>query len=161
VIEDAEEGAFLTLGPWDRPGPSRGVAALLHDAEGRVLMQLRDDRPGVAFAGWWTLFGGGVEPGETLRGAMAREFAEETGVTLDPAALTPFARVISTWGANRLRHYVFSAPAAFGPEGVRVGEGAGFAFMTPEQVAAHKVIPEIAFAVSRFVFARRTAVSPA
>jgi 8-oxo-dGTP diphosphatase len=154
VIEDPEEVAFATLGRWERPGPARGAGVILHDAAGRVLMQLRDDAPGIAYPGWWTVFGGGVEPGETLRAAAAREVAEEIGVALDPAALVPFARALSSWGEGRLRLYLFAAPAGFGPEAVRVAEGAGFAFLTPAQVASMRVIPEVQAAVGRFCAGR-------
>jgi 8-oxo-dGTP diphosphatase len=115
---------------------------LLRDARGRVLMQLRDDFPEVAWGGWWTAFGGAVEPGETLRAAALREFAEETGVALDPAAPRPFARTLSS-GASRRRLYLFETRVDLDPAAIRVGEGAGFAFMTAAQVAEHRVIPEI------------------
>jgi 8-oxo-dGTP pyrophosphatase MutT (NUDIX family) len=53
--------------------------------EGRVLLQLargllRGDRR-------WLTIGGGLEPGETLAEAAAREMREEAGIVVDPAAL--------------------------------------------------------------------------
>jgi 8-oxo-dGTP diphosphatase len=142
VTEDPEEADFATIGAWARPGPDRGAGVLLRDARGRVLMQLRDAFPEVARGGWWTLFGGGVEPGETLREAALREFAEETGVALDPAAPRPLARMLSS-GPSRRRLYFFEARLDLAPAAIRVGEGAGFAFMTAAQLAEHRVIPEI------------------
>jgi len=47
-----------------------------------VLLQLRDDLPGVSFGGTWCLPGGGVEKGEKPKEAAIREFAEETGYRL-------------------------------------------------------------------------------
>lgn len=68
-----EAGGVLARGPFK----IRDVAALLVTADGRYLMQLRDDVPQLRVAGHWGLFGGGVEPGETHREALARELVEE------------------------------------------------------------------------------------
>lgn len=56
------------------------VSALLRNAEGRVLAQLRDDRPGLIFPGCWSTLGGRIEPTETPEQAMRRELAEEIEV---------------------------------------------------------------------------------
>ena len=46
--------------------------------ERRVLMQLRDDKEGIAFPGKWGFFGGGIEPGESPEGvAPGAELLEE------------------------------------------------------------------------------------
>lgn len=61
--------------------PFREVAAgLLVTEDGRYLMQLRDDLPGVSLPGHWGCFGGGVDPGESAAAAMARELEEELGI---------------------------------------------------------------------------------
>lgn len=61
--------------------PYRDVAAaLLVTEDGRYLMQLRDDRPGVSLPGHWGCFGGGVETGESAADAMVRELEEELGI---------------------------------------------------------------------------------
>ena len=41
------------------------------------LLQLRDHTPGIVYAGYWSFFGGAIEPGETLWQALQRELAEE------------------------------------------------------------------------------------
>ncbi|HRN17449.1 MAG TPA: NUDIX domain-containing protein [Trueperaceae bacterium] len=51
-------------------------AVLLHP-DGRVLMQLRDDKPGIESPGQWSLFGGGLDEGETPEEGMLREVEEE------------------------------------------------------------------------------------
>lgn len=59
-----------------------GVRAILLDAEERVFLVRHSYVPG------WHLPGGAVEPGETLREAVTREVAEETGIAVTgPAVL--------------------------------------------------------------------------
>lgn len=54
------------------------VSVILVDKRGRVLLQLRDQKPEL-FPGCWTLPGGMVEPGETPLEAIIREMIEEIG----------------------------------------------------------------------------------
>jgi 8-oxo-dGTP pyrophosphatase MutT (NUDIX family) len=66
---------------------SRGTARVLPvDRDGRVLLLLGREllRRGDHF---WLSVGGGIERGETLVQAAARELREETGIAVDPAAL--------------------------------------------------------------------------
>lgn len=56
------------------------LAAILTNNEREVLLQLRDDKPGLAFAGHWTLPGGRVEPGEDATEAIECEIFEELGI---------------------------------------------------------------------------------
>jgi len=65
------------------------VAAALVDDQGRVLIAQRP--AGKAFAGLWEFPGGKVEPGENLEAALVRELGEELGISVDAAALEPFA----------------------------------------------------------------------
>ena len=62
-----------------RPELRNAARALLLDPDGRVLL-LRGSDPAAPEAGtWWITPGGGLEPGEDARAAVAREVAEETG----------------------------------------------------------------------------------
>ncbi|MFR9723261.1 NUDIX domain-containing protein [Streptomyces sp. MS19] len=50
---------------------------------GEVLLQHRDDKKGICWPGYWSVPGGGREPGETPGEAAFRELKEETGISLD------------------------------------------------------------------------------
>lgn len=66
-----------------RPGSAaelpvgRWCAAALLVCNGRYLMQLRDDKPGILLPDHWALFGGSLDPGEDAAAAMRRELVEE------------------------------------------------------------------------------------
>lgn len=53
------------------------ASVVVKNHKGQVLLVLRANEPD---AGCWTISGGRVEPGETLKGAAVREVFEETGL---------------------------------------------------------------------------------
>ncbi|CAO5166636.1 8-oxo-dGTP diphosphatase [Frankia sp. AiPs1] len=53
------------------------VSAIVTDGDGAVLLIRRTDN------GYWSIPGGGIEPGETVRQAAAREVSEETGIDVE------------------------------------------------------------------------------
>lgn len=130
---------FADIGVLPQTVTWRGACVLARDAQGRVLMQLRDSNAEIAAPGQWCLFGGAVEPGENLETAAKREFFEETGIDLQADALHPLARFASQALAGGVVH-VFALDRAVRPQELRLGEGAGFGFLTPEQVASFDLI---------------------
>lgn len=62
----------------------RCVGAIVHDAEGCLLIIRRGRAPG---KGLWSLPGGKVEPGESDAEAVVRELSEETGLRVEPGRL--------------------------------------------------------------------------
>jgi 8-oxo-dGTP diphosphatase len=55
------------------------VALAMLQRQGRWLMQLRDDSPGIVAPGCWGLFGGHLDAGESPEEAVRRELLEEIG----------------------------------------------------------------------------------
>ncbi len=126
------EAGFQTIGDWRDDAPLIGALIIPVDAEGRVLLQLRDYNT-TRYPGKWGFFGGKVEAGENLETAARREFQEEAGVRLAPDALTPRFRMSSPEVESNL--YIFEAATALSPADIVLGEGAGFAFVAPKDFA--------------------------
>ena len=58
-----------------------GAAAIIHDADGRVLLQRRSDTRD------WGVIGGATDPGEQPAQTLVREAFEETGLRVRPLRL--------------------------------------------------------------------------
>ena len=67
-----------------RPFTGAKAALLCGD---RILVYLRDDRPGLPWPAHWDLPGGGLDPFETAEQGLFREVGEEFGLRLTPAHL--------------------------------------------------------------------------
>ncbi|MDO8271553.1 MAG: NUDIX domain-containing protein [Gammaproteobacteria bacterium] len=68
-----------------------GVAGIVHDEQGRLLLQRKGD-------GTWSLPAGAIEIGETPSEAMARELLEETGIVASQL------RLIEAFGGSGFRY---------------------------------------------------------
>ena len=83
-------------------------AAIVRD--GKVLVVQRARPPA---GGLYSLPGGVVEAGESLREALVREIHEETSLAIEPLALAGFRETITRDGENRVeRHFVILPFAA-------------------------------------------------
>ena len=83
--------------------PLVGVGAVILD-QGRVVLVKRKFPP---LAGEWSIPGGRLEIGETLREAVVREAREETGLTVEPADLLGvYDRLVRDDSGRVLYHYV-------------------------------------------------------
>ncbi|WP_201449677.1 NUDIX domain-containing protein [Bradyrhizobium sp. Ai1a-2] len=69
-----------------------GAAAIVIDTDGRFLMQLRDNKPGIVDPGKISLFGGRREGNESFKDCVAREIHEELGCYLPPERFEYLAR---------------------------------------------------------------------
>jgi 8-oxo-dGTP pyrophosphatase MutT (NUDIX family) len=119
---------------------------VLHDAHGRVLVQLREpDKP---YGGMWGLVGGHIEPGETPEDAARREVREETGFAVGD--LTPFGHVT----AGGIERFVYHARA----DGeVLPGEGVAYEWLST--LDDRPFVPQDAAVLGEFL-ARRPSRSP-
>ncbi len=90
----------------DRRYPKRplvGVGAIILHRD-RILMAQRGKEP---LKGWWSLPGGALETGESLKDAVCREVREETGLEVRPlGVLEIFERIIRDAAGRPEYHYV-------------------------------------------------------
>lgn len=104
------------------------VALALLEAEGRWLVQLRDDIEGIVAPGTWGLFGGHLDPGESPEQALRRELIEEINYAAGPLRLWRQHR-----NAQRLASY-FHGPLTRPLEGLTLLEGQDLTLATPEEL---------------------------
>jgi 8-oxo-dGTP pyrophosphatase MutT (NUDIX family) len=125
-------GVDLPVGRW--------CAAALLVCDGRYLMQLRDDKPGILLPGHWALFGGSLDPGEDAAAAMRRELVEE--LELPAREITPFTemKIVLPLHPPRLdRMSFFVVPIDRGDVAAMVQhEGAGRRLFTATGLAREK-----------------------
>jgi ADP-ribose pyrophosphatase YjhB (NUDIX family) len=83
--------------------PILGVGALIFDGS-RILLAERGKEP---LKGYWSLPGGALETGETLREGIRREVREETGLSVEPYEMAEiFERIIRDAQGRAEYHYV-------------------------------------------------------
>ena len=79
------------MGNGPRPPLVLVAACVLLDGDGRILIAKRPE--GRPLAGLWEFPGGKMEPGEAPEDALIRELAEELGIEIATAYLTPLTFV--------------------------------------------------------------------
>ncbi len=132
--------------------PLIGVGAIIIDA-GRVVLVKRGHAP---LKGEWSIPGGVLEVGETLREAAIREAREETGLAVEPTELLGvYDRVLKDDAGRTLYHYVLIDFLCKRLEGEPLGAGDAeeAAWFTQESVAK-LALPEDTSDVIRKGFAR-------
>lgn len=100
---------------------------LLVRSDGAFILQVRDDKPGIANPGMVSSFGGRIEDGETPKQAAIREINEETNLQLTEADLKMYRRCIKTkkeHGEDWEVHYFVAQ--GISDEDLEVYEGSGY-----------------------------------
>jgi 8-oxo-dGTP diphosphatase len=83
--------------------PLVGIGAVLI-RRGSILMAQRGKEP---LKGWWSLPGGLVETGESLKDAVKREVLEETGLQVEPSRVFEiFERIMRDSAGAPEYHYI-------------------------------------------------------
>ena len=106
------------------PDPQQRAAAigLIVAPDGRLLLQLRDDKPGLAGRNQWGFFGGRLDPGETPEQAFLREMDEE--LAWRPRHFEPYgARAVDHEAWRVSTSHAFAAHLDAPVDTLTLGEG--------------------------------------
>ncbi len=108
------------------------AGCLVETADRRILCQLRDDKPGIAFPGYWTCTPGGhVQDGERPLVAARRELDEEFEVKVRD--LRPFSVSVRDAGKAAGVYHIFTAKLLSPESRLRCHEGQKASFLSADE----------------------------
>ncbi|MCY9783168.1 NUDIX domain-containing protein [Nocardiopsis sp. EMB25] len=129
----------------------RGAVALITNTRGEFLLHLRDDIPGIAWPGHWSVLGGGCDPGESPHAAIVRELVEEAGLTVE--GLTELFEVPDAHGSGQLVT-VFAATWDGDAHTLPLAEGIKLDWVAPAHLDTLTIPPFIRDAIDRYTATR-------
>lgn len=135
--------------------------AVIIDTAGRLILQQRDDVPGINYPGLIGLFGGHREPGETPLLCAQRELQEEIGQLLPLERFEPLVESrIQLSASERLENHVYLVRGiAF--EDLVVTEGRPLLAALDDLPGLYaRMTPATAFAVRQLIISGRILESP-
>ncbi|HET7649238.1 MAG TPA: Nudix family hydrolase [Gammaproteobacteria bacterium] len=131
------------------------VAAVLYDAQGRVLIAQRP--AGKPLAGFWEFPGGKLERGEMARDALSRELHEELGITVLDAR--PLLRFSHTYPERHVELDVWRVTRYEGAPHAR--EQQALAWVRPVALAEWNILPADQPIIQHLRLPPRMLVTPA
>lgn len=105
---------------------SVAMAIIYH--QGRYLMQLRDDIPGILYPGVWGLFGGHLEFGEEPEAGLKRELIEEIGYRVKEV------NKVGCYADERIIRHIYSCPLLVPIEQLELNEGWDLKLLTSVEI---------------------------
>ncbi|MFF1712226.1 NUDIX domain-containing protein [Streptomyces sp. NPDC058268] len=146
AVRAAGGGAIeLTEG---RPAGEGAVAIVYHPETGELLLHERDEHA-PCWPEYWSLLGGGVDPGEFADEAVRRELAEEA--RLHTGQSPQFVeRVWDRDGSGQLIS-VYAVPYTGTVEELTLGEGRQLRFVAPGELGGYVMPPYLRAVVDRWL----------
>ncbi|GGV70529.1 hypothetical protein GCM10010277_81590 [Streptomyces longisporoflavus] len=133
------------------PATTRGAVAIIANRRGELLLHLRDDLPGIAWPGHWSVLGGGCDPGEEPAAAIVRELDGEAG--LDGDGLSELFEIRDEHGSGQL--ITFFSAAWNGDEAeLPLSEGVKLQFFAPKDLEFRTIPPFIRDGITRYLATR-------
>lgn len=107
----------------------RGVCAIIQNSEGKILLQLRDDKPDIPFPNFWYLPGGALEEfDKSPEDGLMREMQEEMGITLDKLQLH------KKYEWDDKDEYVYVVPLDLNVNEIQLTEGQKIQYFSREEI---------------------------
>ncbi len=116
------------------------AGAIVVDPQNNILCQLRDDKPGIQFPGFWTCSPGGhIEPGETPNQAIIRELHEEFEIKVEN--LKRLMVINESQEGLAGTYHAFTASLISPMDQLKCNEGQRACFYSPEEVLKLRLHP--------------------
>jgi ADP-ribose pyrophosphatase YjhB (NUDIX family) len=123
------------------PKPAIGVAGIVFDAQGRVLLIQRATPPQ---QGLWHVPGGKLEPGESLVEACRREVLEETGVQIEVQRLLALVERREQGFHYVIVDFLGTLVAGSDADCRPADDAANAAWVAPDELATYPLAPGLA-----------------
>lgn len=116
------------------------AGAVVVGSQNHILCQLRDDKPGIQFPGFWTCSPGGhIEPGEDPDEAIIRELREEFEIEVEN--LKKMTVIHESEEGMRGTYHAFTADLVSPLNQLKCNEGQKACFYSPEEVLKLRLHP--------------------
>jgi len=119
------------------------VAAIIY-FKGKYLLQRRDKNKNIFFPGFWGLFGGKSESGESLKFSILRELKEETNLEFNKVENLIFMKFnFKRKSSNSIRkrvYFICNMPSNFKKK-IVLNEGSDAKFFSFNKIDSKSVVP--------------------
>ncbi|WP_143261493.1 NUDIX domain-containing protein [Allokutzneria sp. NRRL B-24872] len=137
----------------------RASMTMVLDGTGRVLLNLRDDKPEILYPNHWAILGGAAEPGESPVVTARRELAEEIGSAVEQfGEFEHFCSVIDRGGHRHLVS-VFTTSTTLPSTAFTLAEGQELRFFSFDELDGIQITPFVRQVLSEYR-AKRLAQKP-